>query len=124
MNTSGNKTGIRLPALPLYAIRASALIPRGLRGPSANKSRPISARAVVLLRNRYRYTPGFVTLPFARPRFIRVAPVPVRGQNRRQKDDLRILKSDRVCPCNLKRIRPARRCITHVLHLSRDACGH
>ncbi|TKK16206.1 hypothetical protein PagCFBP13532_20270 [Pantoea agglomerans] len=124
MNTSGNKTGIRLPALPCPAFPASALTPRGLHGPSANKSRPIGARAAVLLRNQYRNTPGFVTLPFARPRFIPVAAASVRGQNRRQKDDLRILKSDGVCPCGMKRIRPAHRRITCVLHLSRGACGH
>lgn len=119
----GNKTGIRLPALPRPAFPAAAPVPRGLRGPSANKSRPTGAGAAVLLRNRYRNMPGFVTLPSARPRFIPVATASVRGQNRRQKDGLRILKSDGVCPCKRKRIHPARRCSTCVLHLTAERLG-
>ncbi|CAX53281.1 uncharacterized protein EbC_pEb10200030 (plasmid) [Erwinia billingiae Eb661] len=119
-----NKTGIRLPALPFPVIFARALTLRAPRGHSANYSSPAGAGAALLLRNRYRYKTGFVTQPFSDRRFIPVAPAPVRGQNRRQKEDLRILKSGGVYPCESERIRPARGCITHVLHLKHGACGH
>lgn len=46
-----------------------------------------------------------------------MAAASVRGQNRRQKGDSRILKSDGDCPCEIERIRPAHLCITCVLHL-------